>query len=89
MRDDTGGFDSQDDGTKACTSTGSLGHQSRQTGSQQEDSHDGEGDKSQSSATLGVDQKQGGNGEDDLNGTVTQRCEQSLVGVLEHIVEDR
>lgn len=35
-------------------------------------------DERQSTATLGIDQEQGWNGEDDLHGSVAQRCVQSL-----------
>lgn len=78
----------QDDWSKACTCAGGLGRKQRQASGQKEDGHQGEGDQSQSAATLGVNQEQGGNGEDNLDRAVTQRGEQSLVRVVQHVLKD-
>lgn len=63
--------------------------QKGKTTSQQEDTHEREGDQTESAATNRIDQEQRRDGEDHLNGTISERGVESLVVGVTGIPEDR
>ena len=63
--------------------------QQGQTGSQQRDTHEGEGRQSESPSSLGVNEEQGGDGSDDLDGAIAEGCIQGLDVGVAGILEDR
>ena len=79
--------DEEDDGAETSGSAPIFIEQ-RQTTCEQEDAHEGEGEQSQRTTALGVDEEQRGDGGEDLDGTVAQGGVEGLVGGVADVLED-
>lgn len=82
--------DKEYDGTDAsATAQLRVVVEERQTSGQEEDAHQRERDEAERSSTLGIDEEQCGDGEDDLDRAVAERSVKGLCGSVTNLLEDR